>query len=95
MTMDNISKLSTLLDNLEARELIFALAHVGSAAPGASRLRAAILRLAETTNLGQYRSWLSDDTPNKAMTGCTDGDVWADEEHGGAARHEPGHGRTG
>ena len=70
--MDDLSKLSTLLDDLEIRELIFGLAHVGSVAPsagpGASRLRAVVLRLAETTTPGQYRSWLSDDTPNKALT---------------------------
>jgi len=72
MTMDDISKLSTLLDDLEVRELIFGLAHVGlvapSAGPGASQLHAVVLRLAETTNPEQYRSWLSDDAPNKAMT---------------------------
>lgn len=70
--MDDISKLSTLLDDLEVRELIFGLAHVGSVAlpagPGGPRLRAVVLRLAETTNPEQYRSWLSDDASNKAMT---------------------------
>jgi len=70
--MDDISKLATLLDDLEVQELIFGLAHVGSVAPsagpGASQLRAVVLRLAETTTPAQYRSWLSDDAPNKAMT---------------------------
>jgi uncharacterized protein YidB (DUF937 family) len=70
--MDEISKLSTLLDDLEVRELIFGLAHVrsmvSSAGPGASQLRTVVLRLAETTAPEQYDSWLSDDAPNKAMT---------------------------
>ncbi|WP_165945535.1 YidB family protein [Micromonospora sp. KC606] len=72
MTMADIGKLSTLLDNPEVRELIFALGHVGSTSPsadsGASRLRAVVLRLADTTSAEQYRSWLSDDASNKAMT---------------------------
>lgn len=68
--MNDIRKLSTLLDDPEIRELIFGLAHVGSASPaaGAARLRAVVLRLADTTTAEQYRSWLSDGTPNKAMT---------------------------
>jgi uncharacterized protein YidB (DUF937 family) len=70
--MDEISKLSTLLDDLEVRELILGLAHVRSAvpstAPGAPRLHAVVLRLAETTTPAQYRSWLSDDAPNTTMT---------------------------
>jgi uncharacterized protein YidB (DUF937 family) len=70
--MDDISKLSTLLDDLEVRELIFGLAHVKSMVPsagsGASQLHAVVLRLAETTTPEQYDSWLSDDTPNKTMT---------------------------
>jgi uncharacterized protein YidB (DUF937 family) len=70
--MTDISKLSTLLDDPEVRELIFGLAHVCSAPPstesGASRLRAVVLDLADTTDSEQYRSWLSDDAPNKAMT---------------------------
>lgn len=70
--MDDNGKLSTLLDDLEIRELIFGLAHVKSMAPatasGAIRLHAVVLYLAEATNPGQYRSWLSDDTPNEAMT---------------------------
>jgi len=70
--MDEISKLSTLLDDLEVRALILGLAHVRSvapsAAPGAPRLHAVVLRLAETTTPAQYRSWLSDDTPNTTMT---------------------------
>lgn len=70
--MDDIGKLSTLLDDLEIRELIFGLAHVKSMAPatasGAIRLHAVVLYLAEATSPGQYRSWLSDDAPNEAMT---------------------------
>jgi uncharacterized protein YidB (DUF937 family) len=70
--MNDIGKLSTLLDDPEVRELIFGLAHVGAAPPsagsGASRLRAVVLRLADTTNPEQYRSWLSDDALNEAMT---------------------------
>jgi uncharacterized protein YidB (DUF937 family) len=65
-------KLSTLLDDPEARELIFGLAHVGSAAspaePGTPRLHAVVLGLAGTTAPEQYRSWLSDDASNRAMT---------------------------
>ncbi|HYN95323.1 MAG TPA: YidB family protein [Pilimelia sp.] len=65
-------KLSTLLDDPEVRELIFSLAHVRSvptsAKPGAARLRAVVLGLADTTTSEQYLSWLSDDAPNKAMT---------------------------
>ena len=70
--MDEISKLSTLLDDLEVQELIFGLAHVKSVVPatgsGASRLHAVVLHLAETTDPAQYRSWLSDEAPNRAMT---------------------------
>jgi uncharacterized protein YidB (DUF937 family) len=70
MTVNDIRKLSTLLDDPEVRELIFGLAHVGSASPaaGAARLRAVVLRLADTTTTEQYRSWLSDSAPNQAMT---------------------------
>jgi len=70
--MDEISKLSTLLDDVEVRELLLGLAHVKSVAPaagpGAPRLHAVVLRLAETTDPGQYYSWLSDDKANRAMT---------------------------
>ena len=70
--MDEISKLSTLLDDLEIRELIFGLAHVRSVGPsvgpGAPQLHTVVLRLAETTTPEQYRSWLSDDARNKSMT---------------------------
>jgi len=70
--MDEISKLSTLLDDLEVRELIFGLAHVRSvvpsAGPGAPQLHTVVLRLAETATPEQYDSWLSDDTRNKTMT---------------------------
>jgi uncharacterized protein YidB (DUF937 family) len=70
--MTDISKLSTLLDEPEVRELVFGLAHVRSAspstAPGAARLHAVVLNLARTTDPEQYRSWLADHAPNKAMT---------------------------
>jgi hypothetical protein len=72
MTMTDVSKLSTLLDEPEVRGLIFGLAHVSSTPPstepGASRLRAVALRLADITGPEQYHSWLSDDAPNRAMT---------------------------
>jgi uncharacterized protein YidB (DUF937 family) len=72
MTMTDISRLSTLLDDPEIRTLIFGLAHVGSAFPsagtGAPRLRAIVLHLADATDPEQYNSWLSDDAPNMAMT---------------------------
>ena len=70
--MTDIGKLSTLLDDPEVRTLIFGLAHVGSPSPttepGAPRLRAIVLHLADTTDLEQYRSWLSDEAPSMAMT---------------------------
>ena len=70
--MTDISKLSTLLDDPEVRELIFGLAHVGPAQPsaesGAARLRAIVLHLADTTNPEQYSSWLSDDASDMAVT---------------------------
>lgn len=70
--MNDIGKLSTLLDDPEIRALIFGLAHVRSAPssgqPGAPRLHAVVLRLAETTTADQYQSWLSDGMYNKAMT---------------------------
>ena len=70
--MTDISKLSALLDDPEVRVLIFGLAHVGSAypstEPGAPRLRAIVLHLADTTHLEQYTSWLSDQAPTMAMT---------------------------
>jgi len=61
-----------LLDDPEVRVLVFGLAHLGPASPsigsGAPCLRAVVLHLADTTDLEQYRSWLSDDAPNTAMT---------------------------
>jgi uncharacterized protein YidB (DUF937 family) len=70
--MTDIRKLAVLLDDPEIRVLIFGLAHVGSAVPsvepGYSRLHAVLLRLADTTDPEQYRSWLSDDAANKSMT---------------------------
>jgi hypothetical protein len=63
----DISKLSVVLDDAEIRVLIFALSHARttypSAEPGVARLRAIVLHLADTTDLEQYRSWLSDDVP--------------------------------
>ncbi|GIM96511.1 YidB family protein [Paractinoplanes toevensis] len=59
--MDDITKLAILLDDPEVRELILGL----GAAP---RLHAIVLDLAGTVSPEQYRSWLSDDTRNLAMT---------------------------
>jgi len=68
----DISKLSVVLDDPEIRLLIFALSHTRlthpAAEPGAARLRAIVLQLADTTDPQQYRSWLSDDAPNMRMT---------------------------
>src|SRR5690349_16859005 len=68
----SIDKLSTLLDDPEVQELIFGLAHVASAplstGPGASRLHAVVMCLADVTSAEQYGSWLSDDAPNQGMT---------------------------
>jgi uncharacterized protein YidB (DUF937 family) len=69
--MTDISKLSTLLDDPEVRALIFGLGHVRSASStesGASRLRAIVLHLADTTDPKQYSSWLSDNASNMALT---------------------------
>jgi len=69
--MAEISKLSTLLDDPQARVVVFGLAHVGGvAAPsaGAPRLRTVVAHLAETTDPDQYRGWLADDVPNIPMT---------------------------
>jgi hypothetical protein len=66
-----IGKLATLLDDPEARDLIFGLAHIGAAhpaPPGAPRLHALVCDLAATAAAGQYLSWLSDDARNQAMT---------------------------
>jgi hypothetical protein len=70
--MDDLGKLAILVDDPEVRELIIGLAHVRSVAPyagpGAPKLRAVVLRLADTTTAEQYRSWLSDAMPNETMT---------------------------
>jgi uncharacterized protein YidB (DUF937 family) len=70
--MTDISKLSSLLDDPEVREMIFGLAHVHSvvlaAEPGAARLHAVVLRLADTTDPEQYGTWLSDDASNQVMS---------------------------
>lgn len=65
-----IGKLSALLDDPESRDLIFGLAHVGAQPdqPPADRLRQVVLDLAGGTSAEQYRSWLSDDAPNQAIT---------------------------
>ena len=69
--MTDISKLSALLDDPEVRELIFGLAHCGAVAPaaepGAARLLAVVVSLADATDVEQYGSWLSDDDANHAM----------------------------
>jgi uncharacterized protein YidB (DUF937 family) len=59
--MTDIRKLSTLLDNPEARELIFALGK-------ADKVRAVVLDLAVTAGPEQYRSWLDDDVRNQPMS---------------------------
>jgi uncharacterized protein YidB (DUF937 family) len=70
--MADIGKLYLLLDDPEARNLIFGLAHVASALPavrpGPARLPAVLLRLADTTRPEQYASWLSGDASNRPMT---------------------------
>lgn len=70
--MADISKLSKLLDDPEVRVVVFGLAHTAAVSPttpsGASRLRAAVLRLGETTTADQYQTWLSDDARNSPMT---------------------------
>ena len=72
MTAADIRKLSTLLDDLEVRELLFGLAHVRSkdraVGYGAPRLRAIVVDLAASTTAEQYRSWLSDDAHNQPMS---------------------------
>jgi uncharacterized protein YidB (DUF937 family) len=72
VTVVDIAKLSTLLDDPEVRELLYGLAHAGPrlplAAPGPARLHAVVVHLAETTRPEQYRSWLSEGTPNMPMT---------------------------
>jgi hypothetical protein len=59
--MTDIRKLSTLLDNPEARELVLGLG-------GSEKIRAVVLDLAVTMTAEQYRSWLDDDTRNQPMT---------------------------
>lgn len=70
MTMNDIRKLSIVLDDPEVRELIFSMASVVPPAGGSivSRLHAVLLQLAETTTKEQYHSWLSDSAANAAMT---------------------------
>jgi uncharacterized protein YidB (DUF937 family) len=70
--MASASRLSELLDDPEVRLLVFALAHAEPAAPaveaGPGRLREALMHLSQTTEPGQYQSWLADDQPNKPLT---------------------------
>lgn len=67
----DISKLSTLLDDLEIRVMVAGLAHVYPGHPtdtDGQRLRAALQQLTEAADPAQVTSWLSDHTPNLAMT---------------------------
>jgi uncharacterized protein YidB (DUF937 family) len=59
--MTDIRKLSTLLDNPEARELIFALGP-------ADKVHAVVRNLAATATAEQYGSWLDDDARNHPMS---------------------------
>jgi len=59
--MTDIRKLSTLLDNPEARELIFALGQ-------ADKVHAVVLTLAGTATAEQYGSWLDDNARNHPMS---------------------------
>lgn len=65
------AKLSMLLDDPEARVIVYGLAHVypsPAAESGPQRLRAALQRLVETADVGQVESWLSDQAGNRAIT---------------------------
>jgi len=61
--MSDVRKLATLLDNPEVRDLVR-----GLAGSRPERLRAIVLELAVSTTSEQYRSWLDDGAPNRAMT---------------------------
>ena len=61
--MSDVRKLATLLDNPEVRDLVR-----GLAGSRPERLRAIVLELAVSTTSEQYRSWLDDGEPNRAMT---------------------------
>ena len=70
--MSDIRKLMWVLDDPQARVVIFGLADAQvpglAAEPGAPRLHALVTRLAETTDHDQYSSWLADDRTNRPMT---------------------------
>ena len=70
--MIDVGKLSTLLDDPEVRVVIFGLAHAGppplSGNSGASRLRAAVLRVAQSVSPDQYQNWLSAAASNSPIT---------------------------
>lgn len=70
--MTDVGKLARLLDDPEVRVVVFGLAHASAAAPsaepGAPRLRAVVLQLADTTDPDQYRSWLTDNESRSPMT---------------------------
>ena len=61
--MSDVRKLATLLDDPEVRDLVR-----GLAGNKPARLRAIVLDLAVTATSEQYRSWLDDGEPNRAMT---------------------------
>ena len=64
-------KLSMLLDDPQARVIVYGLAHAYPGRPGESgpqRLRTALERLVETADPVQVDSWLSDETANGGLT---------------------------
>ena len=64
-------KLSLLLDDPEARVIVYGLAHVYPAGPtdsGPQRLRGILQRLIDTAEPVQVESWLSDQAVNRAIT---------------------------
>ena len=64
-------KLSLLLDDPQARVIVYGLAHVYPAQPtesGPERLRGVLQRLIDTADPTQVESWLSDRTVNRAIT---------------------------
>jgi len=66
--MTEATKLATLLDDPEVRDLITGLARTRRGESDAETLRAIVLDLAMTSTSEQYRSWLDDDEHNQAMT---------------------------
>jgi uncharacterized protein YidB (DUF937 family) len=68
--MDN-GKLLLLLDDPEARTIVYGLAHVYPAEPTASgpqRLRGVLQRLLDTADPAQLESWFSDQSVNAPIT---------------------------